>query len=386
MGVILPKPVLSKVIDRAGSSKVASACCSINGYRNTMEDAHLMQTGNANRMLFGVFDGHSNDKCSNFVAEHIPHKLNSLPANFTDEQLESLCIELDGQFLEDVGDGGTTATFTIIEHDAANKKFSVVIANVGDSRTIVARDEKILFATADHKPQNPDERARIERCGGTVRMNRVDGDLAVSRAFGDGSFKRFKNGDLRNQKVVAVPDITRLDCVEGDVLIIACDGVFEGAYTNEEVVQTVYSGLPPPSGDYAVVCARVCDQAVRRGSKDNISCMIVQFTDGTALVQNHGAASFVPGSPFPKTHEASKTAYSRMAQLAGLTLVEALQARYELYQAYLKNSLSQLPPIQQIAFDMCDEVDVETERVFFGNGPTAGNEKAFFSALAEGNR
>ena len=114
--------------------------------------------------------------------------------------------------------------------------------------------------------------------------------------------------------------------------------------------------------------------------------MIVQFTDGKAQVQAHGSSAFVPGSPFPKTHEASKTAYSRMAQLAGLTLVDALQSRYELYQAYLKNTLSQLPPIQQIAFDMCDEVDVETERVFFGNGPTAGNEKAFFAALAEGNR
>jgi protein phosphatase len=364
---------------------VACGCCSINGYRNTMEDAHMMQA-TGERMLFGVFDGHSNDKCSNYVAEHMPHKLNALPPCFTNDQLEKVCIDLDAQFLEDVGDGGSTGTFVIIETDAANKKYNVIVANVGDSRTILARDEKILFATADHKPQNPDERSRIERCGGTVRMNRVDGDLAVSRAFGDGTFKRHRDGDLRNQKVIAVPDITRHECVEGDVIIIACDGVFEGAYSNEEVVQTVYSLLPPPGGDYAVICARVCDQAVRRGSKDNISCMIVQFTNGQPQITAHGPSAFVPGSPFPKTHEASKTAYSRMAQLAGLSLVEALQARWELFQAYQKNTISQLPQIQQVAFEMCDEVDIETERIFFGNGPQPGNEKAYFAALAEGNR
>lgn len=385
MGVILPKPILSKVVDRAGTDLVVCGCCCINGYRNTMEDAHIIQT-NPERMLFGIFDGHSNDKCSNYIAEHLPRKLNGLPAGFTDAQLEKCCVDIDDQFLEDVGDGGTTGTFSIIEYDAINKKFHVVIANVGDSRTLVARDEKLIFATQDHKPQNQDERARIERCGGTVRMNRVDGDLAVSRAFGDGVFKRFKDGDLRNQKVIAVPDITRLECFPGDVIIVACDGVFEGSFTNEEVVQCVYSFLPAPSGDYGVIGARVVDQAVRRGSKDNISCMVVHFADGTTHVSAHGASSFVPGAPFPKTHEASRTAYSRMAQLAGVTLAEALQMRYELYQAMVTKTLSQLPAIQQVAFDMCDEVDFESERLFFGNGPTPGNEKAFFAALAEGNR
>lgn len=385
MGVILPKPILSKVVDRSGSKKASAACCSINGYRNTMEDAHVLLTGQE-RMIFGIFDGHSNDKCSNYIAEHLPRKLTNAASPLTDEVLENICIACDEQFLEDVGEGGTTATFALVDSVPDDpKKFNLTICNIGDSRTLVARDGNIIFATQDHKPQNPEERARIERCGGTVRMNRVDGDLAVSRAFGDFVFKRWRD-DLRNQKVIAVPDITRLTVQEGDYLIIACDGVFEGSFSNEEVVQFVFSQLPAPQGDLAVIAARVCDQAVRRGSKDNISCLIVQLKDGTEMVAKHGENGFVPGPPYPKTHESSRLAYSRMAMLAQVSLADALQQRYELFQAYCKGQTAELPPLKQVAFEMSDEVDVETERVFFGNGPTPGNEKAFFTAMAEGSR
>lgn len=41
---------------------------------------------------------------------------------------------------------------------------------------------QVAAATADHKPYNDGERARIEKAGGVVSMKRVDGDLAVVRA------------------------------------------------------------------------------------------------------------------------------------------------------------------------------------------------------------
>jgi len=384
MGVILPKPILSKVVDRVGSEIISAGCCCINGYRNTMEDAHVMDVEKHGRMVFGVFDGHSNDKCSNYVAEHLRGKLHALPPLFTDAQLEKVCIEIDEQFLEDVGEGGTTATFCMVEYDPSTNKYSLVIANVGDSRTIVARDGKVAFATTDHKPSNAEEKARIERCGGSVRMNRVDGDLAVSRAFGDGPFKRVAANDLRNQKVIAVPDITRLALNIGDVIVIACDGVFEGNFVNEEVVSLVFSELDAKVLDLGVVSAKVCDMAVRRGSKDNISCMVVQLQPGVQHAATFGHKSFVPGPPYPKTHEASRTAYARMAALAGYSLADALQMRFDLLQSLSRNTMSQLPPIQQLAFSMSDEIDLESERIFFGQGPVPGNEKSFFESLANG--
>lgn len=386
MGVILPKPILSKVVDRIGNSEVVGGCCCINGFRNTMEDAHCMEIGE-DRMLFGVFDGHSNDKCSQYVAEHLPRKIKMQTLPLADTTIEKLCVELDEQFLEDVGDGGTTGTFCIVERGESKDTFNITVANVGDSRILIVRDSKIIFQTIDHKPLNPEERQRIERCGGTVRMNRVDGDLAVSRAFGDGMFKKFQGGtDLRNQKVIAVPDISRVVCQKGDVIILACDGVFEGSFPNEEVARFVSSQLPPPGGDYGVVAGRTCDAAVKNGSKDNISCMIIHFTDGTAHVPAHGQTSFMPGPVPTKTHEASRTAYARMASIAGVAVADAYRMRWELLQAYLTNQLTAMPPLMQIAFEMSDEIEIQTEKSFFGNGPSQGSEKEYFQALADGGR
>ena len=385
MGVILPKPILSKVVDRTGSEKVVAGCCCINGFRNTMEDAHCMVIED-DRMLFGIFDGHSNDKCSAYIAEHLPRKLKAQSLPIADATLEKICVELDEQFLEDVRDGGSTGTFCVVEN-GENETFNVTIANVGDSRILIVRDEKLLFATADHKPLCPGERQRIERCGGTVRTNRVDGDLAVSRAFGDGMFKKFQGGtDLRNQKVIAVPDVTRHVCKKGDILILACDGVFEGSFTNEEVAEFISKQLPPLGGDYGVVAGRCCDMAVKRGSKDNISTMVVQFTDGSSHTQQHGASTFLAGPVPTKSHEPSRTAYSRMAMIGGMTLAEALEQRWNLLQAFLTNQLNTFPPLMQIAFEMDDDIEVQTEKNFFGNGPLAGQEKSFFQSLADGGR
>lgn len=383
MGIVLPKPIMSKVVEREASTHVNSAICSINGYRNSMEDAHVMYIG-PDRMVFGVFDGHSNDRCSAFIAHHIAERIQQLPLPLTNEALEKMCLELDEQFLEEHGDGGTTGTFAIVEPQGS--EYKITICNVGDSRTIIVRNGGLVFVTEDHKPANPGERDRIEKAGGTVRMNRVDGDLAVSRAFGDGFFKKNRD-DARNQKVIAVPDITRHTCQKGDTLIISCDGVFEGNFATEEVVEFYARQCPPPAGDYAVIASRIVDQAVRRGSKDNITCMIVSFSDGTEAVNLHGKKSFVPGPPYPRSHEGSKNSYGRMAAMAGYSLAEALKQRYDLYQAMVENKLNSLAPIMQTAFEMSDDNDIEQERNFFSSngGPPAGADaqRAWFQQLVE---
>jgi len=53
------------------------------------------------------------------------------------------------------------------------------VANVGDSRAVLSHDGKAVALSRDHKPNRPDEMARIKRAGGVVFCNRVNGELAV---------------------------------------------------------------------------------------------------------------------------------------------------------------------------------------------------------------
>jgi serine/threonine protein phosphatase PrpC len=53
----------------------------------------------------------------------------------------------------------------------------------------------------DHKPTDELEQTRIYRAGGKVHAGRVDGDLAVSRAFGDFRFKNRLDLPPNQQKV-----------------------------------------------------------------------------------------------------------------------------------------------------------------------------------------
>lgn len=386
MGSVLPKPILSKVIERVGSEDCYAGCCSINGYRTTMEDAHCMHI-TEDRLLFGIFDGHSNDRCSQYIAENLPPKILAEPLeNLTAARLEEICIAVDSDYLRNSREGGSTGTFCIID----KKKMKLIVANVGDSRIMLIRDGKMMFVTSDHKPLNTEEKMRIEEAGGYVRMNRVDGDLAVSRAFGDGQFKVGENP--RKTKVIAVPDVTVMDIQRDDIIVLACDGVFEGNFPNEDVARFVVEHMPATKadggcGDIAVTAARVCDEAIRKGSKDNISCMVVHFAPGANHTKEYGEMSFVPGPPFPKNHEASKAAYNKMAEMAKSHLPDALRLRYKLFKAFTEGRLNTMPEIAQVAFELCDEVDVNAEGQFFGNGPQNGDDDiGFFIALAEGTR
>lgn len=63
-------------------------------------------------------------------------------------------------------------------------------ANVGDSRAIASVGGRLEVLSFDHKPSNKTEVDRITAAGGWVELNRVNGNLALSRALGDFIFKR----------------------------------------------------------------------------------------------------------------------------------------------------------------------------------------------------
>ena len=63
-----------------------------------------------------------------------------------------------------------------------------------DSRSIlVKKGNAVVELSKDHKPGNPEEEGRINAAGHFVSDDRVDGNLALSRAFGDFQYKDQKN-------------------------------------------------------------------------------------------------------------------------------------------------------------------------------------------------
>ncbi|PWZ44268.1 putative protein phosphatase 2C 45 [Zea mays] len=96
-----------------------------------------------------------------------------------------------------------------------------------------------IVVSKDHKPDQTDERQRIEDTGGFVMWAgtwRVGGVLVVSRAFGD---------KLLKQYIVVDPEIEE-EIVDGtlEFLILASDGLWD-VVSNEEAVAMTRSIRDP---------------------------------------------------------------------------------------------------------------------------------------------
>lgn len=77
-------------------------------------------------------------------------------------------------------DTGTTACVVFITDT------HIYCSNAGDSRAVLSRGNKgVVPLSEDHKPDDKIELTRIEKAGHHVEDSRVDGNLALSRAFGD---------------------------------------------------------------------------------------------------------------------------------------------------------------------------------------------------------
>nr|CCD16615.1 unnamed protein product [Trypanosoma congolense IL3000] len=330
MGVSLPKPVMTHLRERYGNEIFRCGSSCVNGYRESMEDAHLVYLQNT-WGFFGVFDGHVNDHCSQFLEGAWREAIGKEKIPMTDERMKELTLEIDKKWMDMVREGGSTGTFFIGMKD--NNTVHLQVGNVGDSRVLVCVDGACRAMTEDHKPNNTEERRRIEDCGGRVESNRVDGSLAVSRAFGDRDYKANVGGGQLQQKVIALPDVTHVDVTwdSNDFAVLCCDGVFEGQFSNEEVIEFIKSQLEQ-TDDLAVVAGNVCEEAVSRGSRDNVSCVIVQFKDGSdyAAVKH---LEIVPG-PFslPRNNNFRRV-YGLMAEKGGATMQEVLEMRYDFLAA-----------------------------------------------------
>ncbi|ODQ80419.1 hypothetical protein BABINDRAFT_166751 [Babjeviella inositovora NRRL Y-12698] len=307
------------------SASLTTSIGSMQGYRVTMEDAHCLAHDASIHpdfeiSIFGVFDGHGGKKSAKYVSEVLPcllmkrllARFHNLLEGTSGDLLERLgkieaqidylkflrdCFfKVDSALLEQNFNSGSTAVVALL----VNRR--LVVANVGDSRCYVSVNGIAKSLSYDHKPNNVGELMRIHRSGGFVAMNRVNGVLALSRAFGDFGFKAGlmsvpgPNGK-RHAVVRIPPEETPVTCEPevivhtlgrlDEFLVLACDGIwdcYKNQTLNNEIRDWILKGK-----SLQEICQIVLDNSLGMANNvtgigyDNMTIMLV------ALHQREGS-------------------------------------------------------------------------------------------------
>ncbi|KAK8793160.1 hypothetical protein WA588_005099, partial [Blastocystis sp. NMH] len=124
------------------------------------------------------------------------------------------------------------------------------LAGLGDCGILLKRLSGWENVLPEHHPTESDEKERIKKAGGYVKKNGISGVLAVSRAFGDISYKESyynmsKKSRLRSNEDIVVPT-PFVRCVDVDdtfqYCVMGSDGLFN-ALKKETVINKVGMGI-----------------------------------------------------------------------------------------------------------------------------------------------
>lgn len=261
--------------------------------------------GDASATLFAVFDGHGPQGAfvSHLIREQYHLALADAFQNLAMPKNPAVAVEMFTQAAAttaerlaassiDTSVSGSTAVSMLVHNR------NVFIANVGDSRAIVARldaqqDRYVLHCESlDHKPDVPDERARIEANNGRVfewgsyRVWLQDVDmpgLGMSRSFGDAVAKTVG--------VTADPDIITVDgsswVSDGDqgppkaFAVLASDGIWE-FFGSDECIDFVSTCIRQEGMSPQEACDALVEEAFERWNAeedvvDDITVALVYF-------------------------------------------------------------------------------------------------------------
>ncbi|KAL5561831.1 hypothetical protein UlMin_031578 [Ulmus minor] len=252
-----------------------------------------------------------------------------LPANFVNsfhleilkEALLQAIHDIDATFTKEASkkgiDAGSTATVILIADG------HILVANIGDSKALLCTEKvqspaeakasylrlyrqerrkgalsriknddnsklssssglvhfSVKELTRDHHPNRADERFRVENAGGYVLewggVPRVNGQLAISRAIGDISFKSYG--------VISAPELTDWQPLTANdsFLVAASDGVFE-KLSLQDVCDLLWEVQThgPLRSELSTSCSYsladcIVNIALQKGSMDNLAAVVV---------------------------------------------------------------------------------------------------------------
>ena len=221
-------------------------------YKNFLE--------NKDNIFLGVCDGHGmyGQDISGYLVNHLPQNLNN---SFIKENIKSISSQKDYEKISSI----ISLTFVqtninLVNDDKVDSTFSgttcssllfcpqkIISANVGDSRCVLGKFDgknwKAKNLTRDHKPNEEDEKKRINEKGGRIEAYKdEEGDfvgpervwlkgedlpgLAMSRSFGD---------DIAHTVgVISQPEIFEYQLLNEDkFILLGSDGIWEFISSDE---------------------------------------------------------------------------------------------------------------------------------------------------------
>eukprot|EP00929_Paragymnodinium_shiwhaense_P009327 TRINITY_DN113456_c0_g1_i1.p1 TRINITY_DN113456_c0_g1~~TRINITY_DN113456_c0_g1_i1.p1 ORF type:complete len:444 (+),score=68.22 TRINITY_DN113456_c0_g1_i1:95-1426(+) len=309
---------------------------SMQGWRDQQEDAHLaLPDFDAERKLglFGVFDGHGGAAVAAVVAEKLPAMLRDSKL-YSEGKYEEAFVHTFKAIDQHLGspkgwrdvmkrsggegpDGmGCTAVVALIQRACADKAAEVIVANAGDSRSVLVAKRQAQNMSRDHGPLLPDEHARVKKAGGFVnKEGRINGNLNLSRALGDLFYKKNKKLKPEEQLISGVPEVKRRVLNGSDThLILGCDGIWERA-TSQKVTDFLLGQLSKPwdgRPHLATACASFLDSNISANPLqtgglgcDNMTLLLVDLA--AALSSDSSDSSRPAGTSSSESRKASES-------------------------------------------------------------------------------
>lgn len=243
---------------------ISGASTHVGQIRQGNEDSYVAIEG-----LYVVADGmggHSAGEVASDIAVKTLAEIytSTKPGMKTPEQVaEAIATANTAIFLESLDDSekagmGTTLTALVVTDPAAH---DIVIANIGDSRTYLWRDDELRQITVDHSHvQTLVERGAISAAEARTHYQRN----IVLRALGIDSSIEI--------------DLFPLQARDGDRFILCSDGLVDEAEDSEIETEVRLKSDPQELAE------RLVDLANAHGGRDNITVVVVDFESvpGTA--------------------------------------------------------------------------------------------------------
>jgi len=217
----------------------------------------------------------------------------SSSASSTSSSISTLSAPSGNTSSVDQSDLKASDSFTDkLGHKNSGVLYRILVMNIGDSRALLGHENgSCIPISRDHKPDNEEEKKRITNAKGKVKYNRVDGDLALSRAMGDFFYKSDQTRPKDQQKVISVPEFRIIETTDiGHFIFLACDGVYD-VMSNQEIINFICKELNLQKKtrsdieiDVGEILTNLLGHCLQKESKDNMTAALIRLVDGSTAL------------------------------------------------------------------------------------------------------